>query len=339
MKAERPSLLPRFLLISGAVLLVLGLAFSQFFANPVYRALPKIEWNSQSSTTPDKETPFFYITAPIPNLAPWMFPNLPYQKGLPKKFLPRILLGASTTGEDLLGTLILSGPETLQSDLKWHEIAECFSKWFSCRMMKKEFIAKIDRTLSERGVKRETLSWFHVHNSKIFPDEEPKGIHVLGLANSAEGTRPVEAYFLLNNHNAVQGVIFENEIGQAHAHPWLNTWIQSVRMTSDLPLQQLQAKNAILKTQISAKSPDEVFRHALIKLSSLLTVDPSNVDGWYHLAGIAQEINRRARKNRLNMTEKRSRILVQQVERYLQDVAPDSARLREVSTMKAELEK
>lgn len=336
---DSKSQLPRFLAISGAALLALGLAFSIFLINPVYRPIPVQELQSQESVDPLKETPFYYITAPLPNPTAWMFPNLPYQKGLPKRFLPRILFASSTTGEDLLGTLILNGPETLQTELKWNEIAECFSGWLKCRTMKKEFLSKVDRVLTERSIRRETLSWFHVKNSKIFPDEEPKGLHVTGFSKTAEGTRAIEAYFLINSRNAIQSIIFENEIGPTKTHPWLATWIQKMRMTSDLPLQKLQAKNAVLKTRITPQSLNEVFQHALIKLSSLLTVEPGNVDGWYHLAGISKELNRRARSQKLNMTEKRSRLLVLQVERYLTDIAPDHPRLREVSTMKAEIEK
>lgn len=340
MNLNRSRLATRVLPISGAVLLVLGMLFTKFLVNPVYRPIPRLEIAAgASNAAPTSETPFYYLSAPVPALAPWMFPNLPYQKGLPKRFLPRILFGASPAGEELVATFIINGPETLQSELKWNEIAKCFSSWFKCISMRKEFLMRIDRVLSERGIARDGIAWFHVKNPKIFPDEEPKGIRVTGISKNAEGEHVSEAYFILNARNAIQSVILENDLGKKEIHPWLETWMKTARMTTDLNLQQLQAKSSILKTSVTAKSPDEVLRIALIRLSSLLSVDPANVEGWYHLAGVSHELNRRSRQKRQNLAEKRSRLLVQQVERYLQDIAPESARLREVSTLKVELEK
>jgi hypothetical protein len=266
------------------------------FTSPLDASLPlEILPPGEARSEPDQSRilPYGHTMGPWPShfRGEPVVSRLTYLKGPPKKFIETLTLIWSPVDAEIF----LSGPKTILPDFKLADWKECFQKNFLCSGPKKAFWSRV---FPERGIQQKNevrATWFESASP-----EGPRGVHVMIRSKTDSGRERTEDRFAIitpggvvqtlsiqtSNHpvgSEARG-LFMQTLGALKVHDDLafgRAWI-----AGDLKQIDLQA----LKSLPDAKTR---FIH-LIGVQNLifahLSVDPTTIDSFYHLAGVTHRM-------------------------------------------------
>lgn len=217
--------------------------------------------------------------------------RLTYLKGPPKKFLETFsLIWAPVDAE-----ISISGPKTPLPDFKRADWRECFQKNFLCSNPKKTFWSKVfpDREMHRKSEVRAT--WFESGSA-----DGPRGVHLLIRSKSDSGREQIEDRFaILTPGGTLQTLsirVSNNPVGSEARGIFMQT-IGSLKVHEDLTFGRAwiagDLKDVDLRAQKTIPEPKTRLLR-LIEVQNLIfahmSVDPSTVDSFYHLAGVTHRL-------------------------------------------------
>jgi hypothetical protein len=227
--------------------------------------------------------PFGYTLGPWPtefHQEP-ILTKVNYIKGPPKKFIQSI----TQLWMPVEVELTLMGPKTISSDLHIQDWKECFESTWGCRSARQKLLDYV--IAGKEGGKLETATWFDHQEA-----DGPRGVHLLWKFPQYR----IDDYILLT----------ENGIAQAFELKTVNTnWgndarnllvqtLGSLRVREDLKNSREWIQNRIRTVNLDQIRTLSDPKKKLLKLIetqnwlfSLLSVDPSQVTPFFHLAGVS----------------------------------------------------
>ncbi len=300
--------------------------------------------------------PFFFASGAWPRtfLGQPVFYELPYEKGLPKKFLGRVI--ARWSAPEV--TLTLEGPKT-RTDATVAAIYDCLrnpiQSW-ECLRIRQDTLGVHFEAMGIRQALSWKLQWFDVNNPHLDPQESPRGFMI--EATHPGGTSE-QRWVLLNALSAQQALVLRYPTGSdgAQAELLLSRTIGSLRVFSDLGPGRGLANERLLETELRAlEGEDDPIRYASkvagiqAVLVSKLSVDPRSFDACYHLAGTALMLFNYSRSLRVRSTQilsgplalmlqdwsAVSKPLVQSAYQYGMDIGSEPSRIKRLESIWAE---
>lgn len=335
LKRSRPALgvIPQIILSTSVLAFAFGANAFRIVQDPELRPFTKGE---VPLFAPDaKEAswialPFFYATGAIP-IGDTEF-GLPYERGPPNRFIGKITL----YWRGLDSRLTLTGPLTLGEPSTQAELKDCLSRWMGCpRVRRKLWQTSVGSFFEGREILKS--EWFTVENEFLPTQERAQGIY---LRSSSDRGRIREAYFLVGPKMAVQGFILDrpDRTEGENASQRLAKIIGSIRLSEDLaaPRAFINPKLAALKIGPQSSLTDLISAegHLLAKTS----IEPKEAESFYHLAGLAITLYRRAKKEGHIELTASSKIIVKSALQFVKDINPESKRLPEMENFSLETE-
>ncbi|MBC7396200.1 MAG: hypothetical protein H7333_02060 [Bdellovibrionales bacterium] len=281
MKSKKAPLILLFLVVLAA--------FAYFFllkSHPATHALEK-EWlENQFPEKLDEDTvlPFGYTLGPWPKTfgGDPIVTKLTYQKGPPVKFIQSLV----QVWRPVEIELEIMGPKTIRPELNADGWRKCFESAFNCVSEKKEYLAAIYPEAGSRDDAKVTLTWFDSMDPLA-----ARGTHL----KVEMGTYQIDRYTVITEKGATQTFSMKsirNPVG-AEARELLVKTISSLKVKEDLQSARewIQNKIKTVKLDDVKKITDPKLRLArLIQIQnwiySVLTVDPTQVAPFFHLAGV-----------------------------------------------------
>jgi hypothetical protein len=271
------------LLASIAVLIASGVLWQLSKTSPVDRAL-KIEWIENTfPEKPDEESiiPFGYTLGSWPKtfLGDPIVTRLTYQKGPPTQFIQTLV----QIWKPVEVELTLNGPRTLKPGFGADQWKTCFQSSYLCSDEKREIWKWLKVETKEES--ESTLTWFDSMDPL-----GPRGLHLNLRARSHQ----LDRYAIITPQGAIQVFSLKSALnpnGMEGKDLFLKT-LSGLKVKDDL-----SSARAWIQTKIKGVSldqaraiPDPKLRYQrLIQIQnwlfSLLSVDPTRVEPFFHLAG------------------------------------------------------
>lgn len=256
--------------------------------NPLFGMLEK-EWLNQ--TFPEKVDTEDSIWQVLPygyTLGPWptQFRNEPivtkltYHKGPPKKFLQSI----TQLWQPVEVELSILGPKTLEEGTTQSKWKECFESHFTCNSKRSKILEYLAH--QKDGGTLLSATWFdHLEVNG------PRGVHLIW----DHGKYQVDDFVLFTENGIAQGFELKTVKSDAgeEARALLYQTLGGLKVKEELSGSREWIQNKIRSVQLAQVQKIQNPKQRLLKLIeiqnwlfSLLTVDPTNVTPFFHLAGV-----------------------------------------------------
>lgn len=272
-----------------AGLLLIGTVSLYFISRSPISGMLEKEWLNQNFPEKvDTEDSIWQVMPYGYTLGPWptQFRNEPivtkltYSKGPPTKFLQSITqLWLPVEVE-----LKLMGPKTLTENMKQLDWKNCFESHWTCNSPRKKILEYLAHKKDDGKISKS--SWFdHLEANG------PRGVHIVWDYPKYQ----IDDYVVITENGIAQGFelkSLKSEAGE-EARALLAKVLGSLKVKEDLPGNRDWIQGKIRSVQLVQlqRMPDR--KEKLMKLIevqnwlfSLLTVDPSQVTPFFHLAGV-----------------------------------------------------
>jgi hypothetical protein len=275
---------------------VLSTLFLIVFTSPLDSALPvELLPPAETRSDPDQNRilPYGHTLGPWPThfRGEPIVSRLTYIKGPPKKFLESISLIWSPVDAEIS----LLGPKTVLPEFKREDWKACFHKTLFCSGPKKAFWSRVypDRALHRKSEVR--ASWFESSSP-----EGPRGVHLLIRSKSESGREKTEDRFAVITPDGVVQVLSltssDNPIGSEARGLFMHT-LAALKIHDDLGFGRAwitEDLKQINLQELKAITDSKLRFLRLIEVQNLifahLSVDPTTVDSFFHLAGITHRM-------------------------------------------------
>ena len=270
------------LAISACLGILLFLNHSPLTGNPL-----QTEWlENQFPTKPDDDTilPYGYTLGSWPRyfMGEPIVTQLTYQKGPPQKFIQKQI----QIWKPIEVELEILGPTTILDKFGASRWKECFTTRFSCKEEKKKYLQQIFPDQSFHSYDETRLTWIDSLDSL-----SPRGTHL----EIKSKTYQIDRYTLITESGATQTFSFksvQNPVGLQARELFLKT-LSSLKVKEDLASSRAWIQSKVSRVQLDEvkKIIDPKLRlDRLIQIQnwiySLLSVDPTHVEPFFHLAGV-----------------------------------------------------
>lgn len=262
--------------------------------------------------------------------------TLPYAKGPPARFVEKIQLRLRVP--DI--TLTLEGPKTPDHAESPESVRDCVTSLWNCWNVREQLLWRHAQEMrASVGPSQFSLQWFDI------------GARTRGIRIVARGLRSSEErYLLFNSLGTPQALILarpNSDSGDA-ASQLIEQVVRSAQIYDTLEPGRARANVRLTETSLdrAQKAKDPVLlTHALADAQSALiskiSVDPKEVQPYYHLGGVALMLAKHAnhlRSSPLQVLDLDSwlttaKILAKSAYLYAQDVSPadpDTKRLHDI---------
>jgi hypothetical protein len=217
--------------------------------------------------------------------------KLPYQKGPPDQFIPKMTAVFAPIDAELQidgpRTALAPNSQKALSDIEWKV---CFSSRFSCVGDKKAFHKTFYQDLSRwrEGSKKDRLdySWFESDDPR-----GARGVHVHYQNTSIA----VDRYILLTESGSGQSFTLKTtrtEVGES-AREVFQKILGGLRVSTDLSNARAWTREQLKQVSLAKVrrfTPLAVRLSELIRIQTLLysqlSIDPTQADAFLHLAGV-----------------------------------------------------
>jgi hypothetical protein len=251
------------------------------------KALAK-EWiDNQFPEKLDEDTilPYGYTLGPWPTQFEGepIVTKLTYQKGPPKKFLEKI----TQVWRPVEVELQIYGPHTVKEGMSASKWRTCFASAFICRSEKKLYLSEVFGDRNQFDGDEIELTWFDSLDPLA-----ARGTHLKIEAL----TYRIDRYTVITETGAAQTFSLKTvkgPMGDKARELFLKT-LGGLKVKEDLQSARLWIQNKIRSVRLDEVKliQDPKLRlQRLIQIQnwiySLLTVDPTQVDPFFHLAGVS----------------------------------------------------
>lgn len=257
--------------------------YSMFFPNSVDQ--PQSTWRTLA---------WGYTLGPWPKI----YQNNPavikltYKKNPPKNFIHQIIYVL----DPVLNEIWIDGPRTITRDsqktLTQQEWRDCFLKTYSCLSLKKKFIETVLLDLKKIEEQSKNTHW-ELHWFENETDlRAPKGLWITFTADDWTYTRAV----LFTPKGVSQSFTLKSKDASAPSHLLFEQIITGMKVSDDLNSGRLWAQSQIQSIQLqkinqmtSLKERLLAWSEVQVLLSSLISVNPTALDPFFHLAGVTHQ--------------------------------------------------
>jgi hypothetical protein len=269
------------------VLLLLGLGYYFMFARSLTgRALSQEQIENQFPEKIDEDSilPFGYTFGAWPSQFQGepIVTKLTYQKGPPKKFIEKI----TQVWRPVEVELQIDGPKTIVAGMDAGGWKACFESALACHSEKKQYVAEIFSDRAEHQADHVELTWF----DSLDPTSA-RGTHL----KIETPTYRIDRYTVITESGATQTFSLKTVKGDVgdNARGVFLKILGGLKVKEDLQSSREWIQNKIKSVRLDEvqKIQDPKLRLTrLIQIQnwiySLLTVDPTHVDPFFHLAGV-----------------------------------------------------
>jgi hypothetical protein len=316
----------------------------QMLSHPIWIRASVWKMESFTPSSNYKEwlvTPFYYVIGGWPKFFDQkpVFYTIPYEAGPPKQFLGHII--AHWKSPDI--NLVLEGPKTPHQNKSFEETRDCFlyAHPWSCITIREDTLSRhVDEIKESIAVQDWSLRWFQVENQLIPEKDRPQGIYLQAIGIS----RIQDRFILISRNGAHQSIILSrpmNSDGQK-AFSLLQKTIASLRN-----LGEIESGKAWINEQLKNIRLKKIVTHtdlALVQslLISKISVEPSNFDSYFHLAGTSLLLVRKGHEEKKTSINNGMNFAFQNLKssyRFAKDVAPSDLRMRQIENLVFEAEK
>lgn len=281
--------------------------------------------------------PFYFATGDFPvsvDGSPVWY-QLPYSRGLPNRFPLKVRIRLPREGSQL----ILEAPRTPEGLRKRrHEVRTCLTSartWtrlsFDCLVLRRALLRRhaLEMKPGGRSPVRWEMDWFEADRPELTADQSPMGVRL----TARNGNELIHRFILLTGDGQHQAMTLETRADALRPDgdlPLLERLIGSLSLQTDLTAsrQLINDRLASLQPQVlrSAGELDQLG-HASALLISKATVEPSDPDTYYELAGMAMTLLRRSASTpAAELVSAIARPQAIAARKMLQDVAPSDPR-------------
>lgn len=279
--------LTQFASVLAGLLLLTAFWYYRSSKNPYSGTLEK-EWLNQSF--PEKVDTEDSIWQVLPfgyTLGPWptqfrtepIVTKLTYHKGPPKKFIQSI----TQLWQPVEVELTLLGPKTLEEGTTQSKWKECFESHFTCNSKRNKILDYLAHQKNEGKLLKAT--WFdHLEL------QGPRGVHLIWDYSKYQ----VDDFVLITENGIAQGFelkTVKSETGE-DARTLFYQVLGALKVKEELSTSREWIQNKIRSVQLAQVQKIQNPKIRLMKLIeiqnwlfSLLSVDPTNVTPFFHLAG------------------------------------------------------
>jgi hypothetical protein len=268
------------------VILAIGF-FSYSMKSTLTGSALKKEWfENQFPEKLDEDSilPYGYTLGPWPQsfAGEPIVTKLTYQKGPPLKFLEKI----TQVWRPVEIELEIFGPKTIKANMTASDWRNCFASAFACHSEKELFVSEIFPDRKQHKRDKVELTWVDSLDPLA-----PRGTHLQIDA----ATYQIDRYTFITEEGATQTFSLQSvktEEGE-QARVLFKKTLSGLKVKEDL-----QSARAWIQTKIKSVNLDQTrsIRDPKLRLErliqiqnwiySLLTVDPTHVEPFFHLAGV-----------------------------------------------------
>lgn len=274
------------------IFVLTGLLFASHWiwksSNPLSGLLEK-EWlDEKFPESVDSENsnwtvlPFGYTLGPWPRTFRQepVLTELNYHKGPPKKFIQSM----TQLWTPVEVELTLLGPKTLVDGVGQNQWKNCFESRFACASDKKKFLEYLSRKPSADHLV--SVKWF----DHLDP-QGPRGIHLYWEFSKYR----FDDFVLITHSGIVQGFLLKTVKSEAgdEARTLFYQILGNLKVKEELAGSRDWIQNKIRTVQLKQIQKLPSQKEKLVKLietqtwlSSLLSVDPTQIAPFFHLAGV-----------------------------------------------------
>ncbi|MCC7440871.1 MAG: hypothetical protein IT285_04520 [Bdellovibrionales bacterium] len=329
------------------------------------------DWNVQA--TPAIGDPFFRRSwAPLPfyyAIGLWpkrfdgnpVFFSLPYTPGPPKQFPARVISRWHDPGV----RLTLEGPRTPEGGTDAASLASRLKSCLlegrlggGCAGLKALALGPHVEKMRRVSPKRWYLRWFEVRNPALPESERPRGVYL-----AAEGVkRAQERYLLVLPSGSIQPLILDRPSGPGgeRARADLEITVSGLRIAPDLNSGRAMIEQALADIRLEdlRQLRDSLsFAARLSEIQAMLiaqiTVQPANLNAYYHLGGLSLMLLQHATELRTARTQlvppdvlvmldrwtAAARPMIKAAARFAKDVSPDDPKTERLQNLWLEAQK
>ncbi len=288
MKSKKLALIPLLLIVFVFAIGYVGFRFFDSSRGPLNGSIEK-EWLERrfpekvdTADTIWQVLPFGYTLGPWPN----QFRNEPivtkltYSKGPPKKFLQSI----TQLWQPVEAELTMMGPKTIDPELKQSDWKDCFESSWSCKSPRVKLLEYVSGGKKDGQLNK--VTWF----DHLEPDG-PRGLHLLWDFPKYR----IDDFIVITESGIAQNFELKSvksEIGD-EARSLIYQTLGSLKVKEDLKASRewIQSRIRSVKLdEIQALGDRKQKLSRLIEIQnwlfSLLSVDPTEVTPFFHLAGV-----------------------------------------------------
>ena len=268
----------------------LGAFFLYFHSSPLESRLPTeiLTRSPEEKLDPNLILPFGYTLGTWPQSfrGEPIVTRLTYIKGPPAKFLDQMV----QVWRPVEAELTLFGPKTISPNLSLEDWRNCFHQEFGCIREKQLFWEKV---FPERKVYEKDLvqaSWYESTDKN-----SPRGVHLVIKTK----TYQMDRFAVITPKGTTQVFSLKSvlsPIGLEARELFLRT-IGNLTVNDDITVGRKTIESQLKSVNIDALKKIENRKERLKKLIlvqnwiySYLSVDPSSIDSFYHLAGITHRL-------------------------------------------------
>jgi hypothetical protein len=353
--------------LTGALLWVAALSTHFYiFQHPALLPVEEIRWDplipDQSSGAKEQwlTLPAYFTLGAWPRMfqgQPVLF-SLPYEKGPPLRFLGHLVArwkmpDATMTWEGP------KSPENRESRVEWRS---CFTgSRLHCGWMKQAFLERHLKDMKWKPGQLTKIFWFEVQDPAGKAIEQaPAGLWI--EMHSSDATRSRAVLITEGGSQQVAELKDRGERTGEEARQLFQQMIRTLRLSDELKsgraLSSLRVSEVSLKSVATlSRSKDWVSSLSAIQatLMSRLTVEPKDLEAYYHLAGSGLVFLRKISETRKALLAQGAsedamglllaewaaavRPTIQAAARYAEDVAPGSPRAKAVNDLWLEAQK
>jgi hypothetical protein len=277
-------------LIAFFVLCFFASVYLFLHSSPLHSALKIEVLNNYFPEKPDDDLilPFGYTLGPWPKT----FKNEPivtkltYLKGPPRKFIDTM----TQIWRPVEVELTLTGPKTVVPEFRIKEWRECFQSDFRCSKEKDAFWKRVFPDEKNHVNDKITVGWFES------PDPSgARGVHLVIRA----ATHEINRFAVLIPNGSVQVFSLKSILGGSgdEARELFVKTMGSLKVSGDLGNSRAWIERKIKQVDLERikkiKNPKERFEKLILVqnwIYSYLSVNPTSVDSFYHLAGITHRL-------------------------------------------------
>lgn len=291
--------------------------------------------------SPDLVTvPFSYLLAALPSKIGkedllW---ELPYLKGPPKSFIGRIDLIWNETDQNKIS---FSGPLTFSKNTSSNQLLNCFNKFFGCSELRDEIFKKhlkINELFSEIS----TMEILRIENKELKENEIPYFLYLKGKSKTSIG-KTLEVALAINPNLSFQQISFEQRKSLVSESTLFKSLLTVMRFSQELNAPRLFIDDKLsLFNQNSALNEKPTLSEIILAeklLLSKLSVDPTQLEPFYHLFRFSEMEYQVALKEKNLLSSARTRRLMSALLKYAKDIQPDHAFTKEMEQILASIEK
>ncbi len=362
-----PALIFRGVLATSASIAVcVALYSSTVLSHPLFKKAEQLVLPPFAPLTSDAErwtiAPFYYALGAWPKFygqTP-VFYSIPYQKGPPANFVGKI--HARWSAPEI--RLTIEGPKTppdllseAPSENDRTRLRDCFlgpeDKARRCLFMREAALNRHIQEMQSLGpAKHWRLSWFRVNNPSLETAEQPQGIYL----SVQRGSQAEERFILIGPTGIHQTLILErpsNESGR-QAQILFENLVSGLRVSGNLDSARAWINRQLEQVQLAnLESEKDSLRllERLAEIQSLLiskiSVDPKQLDSYFHLGGTSVLMLQHAKKHATELPPQIAREAISAIakpqalsaHRYAKDVSPKDPRVQQLENFAYEARK